>query len=103
MVAGALYAFGAWIQLGRSLSASSNAAADVNLETITAVVIGGTSLFGGRGKISDAVVGGLVVAVILNGLPLVTQEAGIQFVVTGLVLLIAAGVDALSRRKSLAT
>ena len=73
------------------------------LLAVGAAVIGGTSLFGGRGKISDAVIGGLVVAVILNGLPLITEEAGIQFLVTGLVLLIAAGVDALSRRKSLAT
>ena len=73
------------------------------LLAVGAAVIGGTSLFGGRGRISDAVIGGLVVAVIGNGLPLITKEAGIQYVVTGLVLLIAAGVDALSRRKSLAT
>jgi D-xylose transport system permease protein len=71
------------------------------LYAVGAAVIGGTSLFGGRGKISDAVVGGLVVAVIANGLPLITEKAGIQFVVTGLVLLIAASVDALSRRKSI--
>jgi D-xylose transport system permease protein len=73
------------------------------LYAVGAAVIGGTSLFGGRGRISDAVVGGLVVAVIQNGLPLITQKAGIQFVVTGLVLLVAASVDALSRRRSLAT
>ncbi len=71
------------------------------LYAVGAAVIGGTSLFGGRGRISDAVLGGLVVAVIANGLPLITQKAGIQFVVTGLVLLVAASVDALSRRRSL--
>jgi D-xylose transport system permease protein len=71
------------------------------LLAVGAAVIGGTSLFGGRGRIIDAIIGGLVVAVIANGLPLVTQEAGIQFVVTGLVLLLAASVDALSRRRSL--
>lgn len=70
------------------------------LFAVGAAVIGGTSLFGGRGKISDAVLGGLVVAVIANGLPLITSEAGIQFIVTGLVLLVAASVDALSRRRS---
>jgi D-xylose transport system permease protein len=70
------------------------------LYAVGAAVIGGTSLFGGRGKVSDAVLGGLVVAVIGNGLPLITQESGIQFGVTGLVLLVAAGVDALSRRRS---
>jgi D-xylose transport system permease protein len=71
------------------------------LYAVGAAVIGGTSLFGGRGRISDPVLGGLVVAVIANGLPLITQKAGIQFVVTGLVLLVAASVDALSRRRSL--
>jgi D-xylose transport system permease protein len=71
------------------------------LLAVGAAVIGGTSLFGGRGRIVDAIIGGLVVAVIQNGLPLVTQRAGIQFVVTGLVLLLAASVDALSRRRTL--
>ena len=73
------------------------------LFAVGAAVIGGTSLFGGRGKIRDAVIGGLVIAVIANGLPLVTQQSGIQFVVTGLVLLVAASVDAISRRRAVAT
>jgi D-xylose transport system permease protein len=73
------------------------------LYAVGAAVIGGTSLFGGRGRIIDAVIGGLVVGVIANGLPLVTQESGIAFIVTGLVLLIAASVDALSRRRAIAT
>jgi D-xylose transport system permease protein len=73
------------------------------LYAVAAAVIGGTSLFGGVGKVADAVIGGLVVAVIQNGLPLITQESGIQFIVTGLVLLVAATVDALSRRRSSAT
>ena len=72
------------------------------LFAVGAAVIGGTSLFGGRGRISDAVIGGLVIAVIANGLPLITSQSGIQFVVTGGVLLIAASVDALSRRRSAA-
>ena len=70
------------------------------LFAVGAAVIGGTSLFGGRGRIADAVIGGLVIAVIANGLPLVTQQSGIQFVVTGLVLLVAASVDAISRKRS---
>lgn len=73
------------------------------LFAVGAAVIGGTSLFGGRGKIRDAVIGGLVIAVIANGLPLITQQSGIQFVVTGLVLLVAASVDAISRRRALTT
>lgn len=70
------------------------------LFAVGAAVIGGTSLFGGKGKVMDAVIGGLVIAVIANGLPLITQQSGIQFVVTGLVLLVAASVDAISRKRS---
>jgi len=70
------------------------------LYAVGAAVIGGTSLFGGRGRVMDAIIGGLVVAVIANGLPLITQQSGIQYVVTGLVLLVAASVDALSRKRS---
>ena len=73
------------------------------LFAVGAAVIGGTSLFGGRGKIRDAVIGGLVIAVIANGLPLITQQSGIQFIVTGLVLLVATSVDAISRRRTAAT
>ena len=73
------------------------------LFAVGAAVIGGVSLFGGRGKVHNAILGGLVIAVIANGLPLVTSKAGIQFVVTGLVLLLAASVDAISRRKAVAT
>ena len=73
------------------------------LFAVGAAVIGGTSLFGGRGRIIDAVIGGLVIAVSANGLPLITSQSGIQFVVTGAVLLVAASVDALSRRRSAAS
>jgi len=73
------------------------------LYAVGAAVIGGTSLFGGRGRVYDAVTGGLVVAVIANGLPLVTQKSGTQFIVNGVVLLVAASVDAISRRRAQAT
>ena len=73
------------------------------LYAVGAAVIGGTSLFGGRGRIYDAVTGGLVVAIIANGLPLVTQQSGTQFIINGLVLLVAASVDAISRRRAAAT
>jgi D-xylose transport system permease protein len=73
------------------------------LYAVGAAVIGGTSLFGGRGKVYDAVTGGLVVAIIANGLPLVTQKSGIQFIINGLVLLLAASVDAISRRRAAAS
>ena len=68
------------------------------LYAVGAAVIGGTSLFGGKGKMRDAILGGLVVAVIDNGMGLLGYAAGIKFIVTGLVLLISAGVDAVSRK-----
>jgi D-xylose transport system permease protein len=73
------------------------------LYAVGAAVIGGTSLFGGKGKASNAVVGGLVIATIANGLGLLAQAAWINFVVTGGVLLLAASVDAISRRRRSAT
>lgn len=71
------------------------------LYAVGAAVIGGTSLFGGKGKVRDAILGGLVVAVIDNGMGLLGYAAGIKFIVTGMVLLISAGVDAISRRGNL--
>jgi D-xylose transport system permease protein len=68
------------------------------LYAVGAAVIGGTSLFGGKGKMRDAILGGLVVAVIDNGMGLLGYSAGIKYIVTGLVLLVSAGVDALSRK-----
>jgi D-xylose transport system permease protein len=68
------------------------------LYAVGAAVIGGTSLFGGKGKMRDAILGGLVVAVIDNGMGLLGYAAGIKFIVTGLVLLVSAGVDAISRK-----
>jgi D-xylose transport system permease protein len=70
------------------------------LFAVGAAVIGGTSLFGGRGKLMNAVIGGLVLAVVENGLGLLNQPAAIVAIVTGLVLALAATVDALSRRRS---
>ncbi len=68
------------------------------LYAVGAAVIGGTSLFGGKGKVSDAILGGLVVAVIDNGMALLGYPAGIKFMVTGGVLLLSASIDAFSRR-----
>jgi D-xylose transport system permease protein len=70
------------------------------LYAVGAAVIGGTSLFGGKGKMRDAILGGLVVAVIDNGMGLLGYAAGVKFIVTGAVLLVSAGVDAVSRRGS---
>jgi D-xylose transport system permease protein len=73
------------------------------LFAVGAAVIGGTSLFGGRGKARDAVLGGLVVASIANGLGLLGAKAYVNFLITGAVLLLAASIDALARRRRAAT
>lgn len=72
---------------------------DLLLFVIAAAVIGGTSLFGGRGKVSSALLGATIVAAVENGMPLISDESGVKFIVTGLVLLAAVIVDALSRRR----
>jgi D-xylose transport system permease protein len=83
-------------------SVQSNAGAgNTLLLAVGAAVIGGTSLFGGHGRVIDAVLGGLVVAVIINGMSDLIQganSAGYEYVVTGAVLLLAAGFDAIVRR-----
>jgi D-xylose transport system permease protein len=73
------------------------------LFAVGAAVIGGTSLFGGKGRVTDAVIGGLVIAVINNGMLLLNQPAGTVYMVTGGVLLLAAAVDAISRRRASAS
>jgi D-xylose transport system permease protein len=75
----------------------------VLLYAVGAAVIGGTSLFGGKGRVVDAIIGGFVIAVISNGMALLNQSAGRVYMVTGLVLLVAASVDAISRRRAAAS
>lgn len=82
---------------------TSSGGGNVLLYAVGAAVIGGTSLFGGKGKATDAVIGGLVIATIANGLGLLAQASYINFLVTGGVLLLAASVDAISRRRRSAT
>ncbi|WP_425004269.1 sugar ABC transporter permease [Mycolicibacterium sp. S3B2] len=82
---------------------ASSGAGNTLLYAVGAAVIGGTSLFGGRGRAIDAVIGGVVVATIANGLGLLNQSSYINSLVTGGVLLLAASVDAISRRRRSST
>ncbi|MCJ7779892.1 MAG: ABC transporter permease [Acidimicrobiia bacterium] len=81
----------------RSVDASAGSG-PILLYAIAAPVIGGTSLFGGRGSIFSAFLGALVIATIDNGLGLLGLSSGVKFIVTGLVLLLAVIADSLSRR-----
>jgi D-xylose transport system permease protein len=70
------------------------------LNGVAAAVVGGVSLFGGRGRISHAAIGAIVISMIDNGLGLLQMPAGANFLITGGVLLLAATIDALARRRS---
>ncbi len=73
------------------------------LYAVASAVIGGTSLFGGRGKMLHALIGGIVIATIYNGMGLIGLSAAPQYMVTALVLLAAVTIDAVSRRGRPAT
>jgi D-xylose transport system permease protein len=78
----------------------ATAGKSIVLSGVAAAVVGGVSLFGGRGRLIHAAVGALVIAIIDNGLGLLGLPAGINFLVTGGVLILAATVDAVSRKRS---
>ena len=76
----------------------SSGGGDTNLNAIAAAVIGGTSLFGGRGSAYSALLGIIVIQSISSGLSLLNLDSSIRFMVTGAVLLLAVTIDSLSRR-----
>lgn len=98
LVAGLIYAITAWILIGRVGAASPNAAAEANLDSITAVVIGGTSLFGGRGIIIGTLLGALIVGVFRNGLALAGVDVLWQTLVVGVLVIVAVATDQWIRR-----
>ena len=93
LAAGAILALGAWIQIGRTNAASPNAGAELNLDSITAVVIGGTSLFGGRGTVWGTLLGALIVGVFRNGLSLAGLDVLWQTFAVGVLIIVAVSVD----------
>ena len=101
VIAGFLSGIGAWLALGRIPNADPNALQSANLDTITAVVIGGTSLFGGRGGVVGTLVGTLIVAVLRNGLTLMEIDPLWQDMVTGVLVILAVAADQLSREARL--
>lgn len=93
IVAGAVIGIGAWILVGRINGADPNAGVNANLESITAVVIGGTSLFGGRGAVVGSLIGALIVQVFDNGLALAGVDPNYQVLAVGVLVLLAVGAD----------
>ncbi|TDC85233.1 ABC transporter permease [Actinomadura sp. 7K507] len=100
MIGSGLAAVSGIVAASRLNSVATDAGAgNTLLYAVGAAVIGGTSLFGGRGKARDAIFGGLVIATIENGLGLLGTKAYLSFLITGVVLLLAATMDALARRR----
>ncbi len=88
------------LMASRQASVDAAAGRSIVLSAIAAAVVGGVSLFGGKGRLSDAVIGGFVIAVIDNGLGLIGLASGLNLAITGGVLLLAATADAITSRKS---
>lgn len=100
MVCSTLAVFSGVLHASRIGSVESTMGRTIVLNAVAAAVVGGVSLFGGRGRLVHAVVGAFVISIIDNGLGLIGLPAGVNFLVTGGVLTAAATIDALSRKRS---
>ena len=100
MISGLMAGFGGVIFAARLNSVDLNAGGGtLLLDAISAAVIGGTSLFGGRGRVISALLGALVISTVGNGIDLLGYSSAIKYMVTGLILLSAVTLDAVSRRR----
>jgi fructose transport system permease protein len=98
VLAGVFYGIASLLSVARTGVGDPNAGQTENLDAITAVVLGGTSLFGGRGVILGTLVGAVVVGVLRNGLTLMGVSSVYQVLVTGILVIVAVTVDQLSRK-----
>ena len=99
-IAGTICAIASWTLIGRIGAVSPISGATANLDSITAVVIGGTSLFGGRGSIVGTLVGALIVGVFRNGLALAGADTLWQEFAVGSLIIVAVALDQWIRRVS---
>ncbi len=98
VLAGLFYGIASTLAVARMGAGDPNAGQTENLDAITAVVLGGTSLFGGRGIILGTLVGALIVGVFRNGLTLMGVSSVYQILVTGVLVILAVATDQMSRR-----
>jgi fructose transport system permease protein len=100
-IAGLTYGLAAMLLASRTELGDPNAGQTTeNLDSITAVVLGGTSLFGGRGSVIGTLIGALIVGVIRSGLQIVGVESIYQVLITGILVIVAVALDQLSRRRT---
>lgn len=99
IAAGVIYGVAALLILGRTTVGDPQGGQTDNLDSITAVVIGGTSLFGGRGSVIGTFIGALIVGVIRNGLTLIGVDALWQTFATGILVVLAVAADQATRRR----
>ncbi len=97
-LAGAIYGVAALLLVSRTGVGDPQAGQTENLDSITAVVLGGTSLFGGRGSITGTLLGALIVGVFRNGLTLIGVSSVYQVLITGVLVILAVAADKLSHR-----
>jgi|UniRef100_UPI0040470A10 D-xylose transport system permease protein len=100
MIASTLATIGGLLHVSRIGAVEASAGRTVVLSAVAAAVVGGVSLFGGKGKLLNAAIGAVVISIIDNGLGLLGFPAGISYIVTGTVLALAATVDALARKRA---
>jgi len=98
VLAGAFYGLAAWLSVARTGVGDPNAGQTENLDAITAVVLGGTSLFGGRGIVLGSLLGAVIVGVFRNGLTLMGVSSVYQVLITGVLVILAVATDQLSRK-----
>ncbi len=98
-VAGLFYAIAGLLLIARTGVSDPQAGQNANLESITAVVLGGTSLFGGRGNVLGTLLGAIIVGVFRNGLTLIGVPSIYQWLVTGILVILAVSIDQLSQRR----
>jgi fructose transport system permease protein len=98
--AGFIYGIAALLLVARTQVGDPAAGQTDNLDSITAVVLGGTSLFGGRGSVIGTLIGALIVSCIRNGLTLLGVDSIYQVLITGILVIVAVAVDQLTRRRS---
>jgi len=99
VLAGIFYGIASLLSVARTGVGDPNAGQTENLDAITAVVLGGTSLFGGRGAVLGSLVGALIVGVFRNGLTLMGVSSVYQVLITGILVILAVATDQLSRRR----